>query len=797
MSSYIKWVLLLVSFPMLALAQLQISHPMPRLVVQRGLDGNGRLYVSGRLTGNVDRVEAQLTPVSGGQGVATGWQVVQDNPTNNLFMGYVTGAGGWYVLTIRTSVGNNVTAQATVVPVGIGEVFITAGQSNARGLGIGDNDLGTNTDRVNAIDSINHYYPPGNQPLFSSGDPFPLPNFKALTATRKIFPMAESSWGWGELGDYIVNRYNVPVAFYVAGWDGSTVENWSSTADGVPTCNRYNCNANWPNLQPYTNLKNILGYYASISGARVILWNQGEAEFDFPGGPSSVNDYVPRLTNVIQKSRQDFGGRNIPWMVARVSFDGSSTRPSVIAKQNEVINTGGLNVFAGPDNDAIINRNAGNVDVHFRNATRPSPHPQYYLNPGSIPADMGLSIFARNWNNSLDNSFFQNAQPITPTQFAVTGNIANNVAPGATLNVSFYTLGTFNGGNNWQVQLLDELGRFVSVLGSGSSSPIQVALPGNLQSGHFRVRVVASSPALPAVPSNLFHITTVPDVQLADVSLAMAITHRTPALNTPVTISLFARNDGPLQAQNVVIRDRLPPYLEFISSSDFSFSNNVLTSAALNLNTGSTQILSFVARPTVEGTYYNAAEISQSGTLDPDSQPNSGTGDGQDDVATLNFRTKQGVDALFVSPNPNQVPLPGVIGNQPAPIPDKADVSIKISVNNRAPNLNDIVTYTLVITNQGGQSATGLNVAATIPPVLTFVPGDDFGASGGSVISGVSSLAAGSSVSLRFRARATAIGYGICSAQLTAASVPDPDSVPGNGVSNGEDDAAQVDLRVK
>ncbi|GAB3687286.1 hypothetical protein GCM10027592_00630 [Spirosoma flavus] len=779
---------------MLAVAQLQISHPMSRLVVQRGLDGNGRLYVSGRLAGNADRVEAQLTPVNAGQGAATGWQVVQNNPTNNLFLGYVTGAGGWYVLTVRTIVGNNVTAQASVQPVGIGEVFITAGQSNARGLGIGDNDLGSNTDRVNAIDSINHYYPPGDQPLFSSGDPFPVPNFKPLTATRKIFPMAESSWGWGELGDYIVNRYNVPVAFYVAGWDGSTAENWSNTANGIPTCNRYNCNANWPNLQPYTNLKNILGYYASVSGARVILWHQGEAEYDFPGGPTSVDQYKDRLINVIQKSRQDFGGRNIPWMVARVSFDGSTTRPSVIAKQNEVISTGGLNVFPGPENDGIQNRNAGNVDVHFRNSTRPSPHPQYYLNPGSIPADMGLSLFARQWNNSLDNSFFQNAQPITPTQFAVTGNIAENVAPGATLSVSFSTLGTFNGGNNWQVQLLDELGRFVSVLGSGSSSPIQVALPGNLQSGRFQVRVVASSPALPAVPSNVFRIATVVD---ADVSLAMAITQRTLNLNTPVTISVFAKNGGPLQAQNVVVRDRLPDYLEFVSSSDFSFSNNVLTSGPFNINPGSTQILSFVARPTVDGTYYNAAEVAQATTPDPDSQPNSGIGDGQDDVATVNFRTYQTGNAVFVSPNPNQVPLPGVIGNQPTPIPDKADVSLKLSVSNRTPNVNEIVTYTLVITNQGGQSATGLSVAAYIPPVLTFIPGDDFGGSGGSVNSGVSSLAAGSSVSLRFRARATALGYGLCSAQLTAASVSDPDSAPGNGVSNGEDDTSQVDLRVK
>ena len=129
---------------------------MARLVVQRGVDGNGRLYLSGRFYRFVDRVEAQLTPVVAGQGVATGWQTVQANPANNLFLGLYYGYRWLVCAHVRTLVGNAVVEQASVQPVGIGEVFVTAGQSNSRGLGIGDNDLGTNTDRVNAIDSINH-----------------------------------------------------------------------------------------------------------------------------------------------------------------------------------------------------------------------------------------------------------------------------------------------------------------------------------------------------------------------------------------------------------------------------------------------------------------------------------------------------------------------------------------------------------------------------------------------------------------------------------------------------------------
>lgn len=506
MPTSIKWILLFLLWPLLTIAQLQITHPMSRLVVQRGTDGNGRLYVSGRLTNAVDRVEARLTPVATGQGTDTGWQTVQSSPANNIFLGYITATGGWYVLTVRTIVGNASTAQAVVQPVGIGEVFITAGQSNARGLGSGDNDLGTATDRVNAIDSINHSYPPGAQALVSSGDPMPVPVFKALTATRRVFPMAESSWGWGELGDYVVNRYNVPVAFYVTGWDASTVENWINTANGIPACNRYYCVENWPNLQPYTNLKNVLTYYASMAGVRAVLWHQGEAEYG-DANSGSIQDYANRLTSLIQKSRQDFGGRNMPWVVARASFDGSTARPDVVAKQEQVINTAGLNVFQGPYNDTIINRNAGSVDVHFRNASRIAS-PTYYLNQTGIPQEMGLSRFARNWNNSLTNTFFQNAVPVTPTQFAVTNTLSDYVLPGSNVSVSFSTLGTFNADNQWQVQLLDSVGHYQTVLGSGSTSPIQVTLPSSYRSGRYQIRVVSTSPAMPAVPTNVFQITT-------------------------------------------------------------------------------------------------------------------------------------------------------------------------------------------------------------------------------------------------------------------------------------------------
>lgn len=786
--------ILVCCLPTRTLAQLSISHPVARQVVQRGSDGNGRLFVTGQLnTVSADRIEAQLTPVTNGVGVATGWQALQRDAQLNLFWGQITGAGGWYILTVRATLNGQIISQTTLQPVGIGEVLITAGQSNSRGLGIGDNDLGSITDRVSTIDTINHYYPPNGLPLNSSGDPMPFPTYKALSATKRIFPMGESSWGWGELGDYLVNRYNVPVVFYDAGWDSSTIENWINSANGIPACNRYWCNAEWPNLQPYTNLKNILQYYGSTGGIRAVLWHQGEAEYgDNTSG--SVPFYTDRLRQLIQKSRQDFNNRPIPWVVARVSFDGSINKPDLITKQLEVINTIGFNTFQGPLNDTIINRNAGSVDVHFRNLQRPIVHPQYFLNPTSIPANMGLSRFARNWNNSLDNSFFQQAPPLLPEQFALTGNLPNIVQQGSTLSIPFVSMGTFNGDNQWQVQLLDTQGRFQSVLGGGSSSPIQVTLPSSLTTGSYRVRVVATNPTVPAVPSSIFQIGT--PVSPTDLQLTMNSSRRTAPVNDTITITIRVQNQGPVTATKVVIQDRLPANMVFESGLGMVHQNGVISATITQIPSGSLASISFRVRLLATGSYQNSAEIMQVDNPDPDSRPGSGTADGEDDAASIDVRSVISNDsAFFASPNPNQFPMPTVQSNQPVVDPAQADLQLRLVVNRRTPLLNEVVTYTLIVSNRGGATATNINVAVYLPASQTFVLGNDLVVNGGILTGTINSLPANSSTQLVFRAQILALGTGLVKAQIIAASPTDPDSTPNNGTDNGEDDTAQVDVR--
>ncbi|KAB7731646.1 DUF11 domain-containing protein [Rudanella paleaurantiibacter] len=787
---YLIWFIPVVGYAQ----QFEVSYPVSRLVVQRGADNQGQLYVSGRLDFTADRIEGQLTPVAAGQGNGTAWQVIQTNPQNGVFYGQLTGTGGWYVLNLRAIRNNIVINETSVRPVGIGEVFITAGQSNSRGLGNGDNDLGTATDRVSTIDTINHYYP-ANQPLFSSGDPMPFPRYKALTAARRMFPMGESSWGWGELGDYIVSRYNVPVVFYNAGWDSSTIENWINTANGIPACNRYWCSGYWLNLQPYTNLKNILHYYGSTGGARAVLWHQGEAEYG-DNSSGSIPQYATRLRELIAKSRADFNGRPLPWVIARASFDGQVTRPEVVAKQQEVIDTPNLLAFQGPLNDTIINRRAGVSDVHFGNELRPPTHPQYFNNPNSIPASMGLSRFARNWNNSLNNAFFQTATPVLPQQFAVTGSVAGIIAPADSVSLAVYTIGTFGGDNGWQVQLLDSSGRSIEALPGVGTNPVRTKLPSDLTTGWFRLRLVATNPVLPAVPTNKFQLGTPPPPPPAprtDLSLAMVTSSRVVRVGETLTVQLILQNSGPDSATNVQVQNRLPANLSVVTTGGLTNTGTALVGSVAQLGAGASTTLSFGVRVLAEGTYRNAAEITQSSPTDSDSQPGTGTSTGQDDEASVEWRTPGAGGAVFESANPNQIQLPAVQPNEPTPDPDRADLSLQLVTNTRAPALNELVSYSLVVSNRGGASATAVSVAAVLPAGLSYVSG--LSATGQTVTGTISSLNVGSSTTLVFVARLTATGEQLTKAQITAATPADSDSTPGNGTENGEDDTAWLSVR--
>lgn len=280
----------------------------------------------------------------------------------------------------------------------------------------------------------------------------------------------------------------------------------------------------------------------------------------------------------------------------------------------------------------------------------------------------------------------------------------------------------------------------------------------------------------------------------ADLSLQMQSSALTAPLNGPVEYELILRNDGTLTANNILTRAYLPPNLTFVDSPDgsMSASGSVVSGNTLTLGAGSSRIMRFRARPRVAGAYLTTAQVVQASVQDVDSQANSGTRDGQDDMSSVLIRTTTDGSNLFVAHAPNSSTGFAVESNQPPVDPRRADLALTLLPDRRTVAVNEEIEIRLVVRHQGGTKAENVMVQCTLPPGLTYAGG--LSAEGNVVTGTVPGLYAGEEMILTFRATVTTTGRFPLIAQISSCSQTDPDSTPNNGTANGEDDTAMAEV---
>ncbi len=343
-----------------------------------------------------------------------------------------------------------------------------------------------------------------------------------------------------------------------------------------------------------------------------------------------------------------------------------------------------------------------------------------------------------------------------------------------------------------------------------------IALPARLATGPLSIRVIVRYDAIPADPCGTYvygetedYVVSIvnPDPVLADLRLSMRVANRAPMPGQPVHYALTLTNDGPAAATGISWQNRLPAGMTFVDGdAGVVSSGTAVSGSGLALASGTSVTIVYQLRPTRSGTYINAVQLMTSSQPDPDSEPGSGTGDGQDDMAWVDIRAGTDAAAAFVSPNPNQTVLPDVLSSQPAPAPDKADLSLALTASTRTPALGQPVTFTISVKNGGGLDATNIVVrdtlrgftAVSLPPDgRVSVTGDGY------VVVDVSIASVGRNTTASRVFTATPAGSGSLRnvAQIWSADQPDPDSTPGSATPiannvNGEDDVAWIDLRI-
>jgi chitodextrinase len=376
--------------------QVSIIFPTSRVVYQRDANNSSTFSIQGTYTGGISRIEARLIPAFSGQGVATSWTTIVNSPSGGSFTGNLSGNGGWYNLEVRTMSGSTVMAQTVVEKVGIGEVFIVSGQSNAEGnAGYPGAVRGATDDRVSTIDYFNIFFDDSFLPFeyVHDGD-----------YMRKA-PYNPVPWYWSRLGDKLVNRFNVPVCFYGAALGGSQASWWSRSADGEDLRSEYIFHIKVAGL-PYIAMKSAIQKYGFKTGFRAILWHQGEGDIN-----TSDTDYYNRIRHVIEKTRADGGDNNIAWVVSRVMRVAAQTQLAIDLNQ----------VYVGPYTDTI-DAPGDRINGHFQ------------LN--------GLNKVANAWDLQLNSNFFNNSIPQLPK--LILGN--PNKAP-----IAKFTVNQTTGGNNFIV----------------------------------------------------------------------------------------------------------------------------------------------------------------------------------------------------------------------------------------------------------------------------------------------------------------------------------------------------------
>jgi hypothetical protein len=303
--------------------EMALSEPQPRAVYQRDNTGRAWVPLAGRLAAATVRVEARAVPMPGFSGAATPWRTVDPHPSSGYFQGHLLLSGGWYRLELRGTDDAGRTQAAVVPRVGVGEVFLTAGQSN----------------------SANH----GNPPLRAADDRVSAWGPEGWRHADDPQPIATGALGspWPALGDRLAADWGVPIGFISVGWGGTTVAQWA------------------PDGTLYPRLRDALRQVGPY-GARAVLWHQGES--DAAGGTSTA-DYARQLAAIIAASRVD-AGYQLPWGIALVSFlpGGVQARmDAVVAGQRAVVGTV-PRAFLGPTTDDLVGADWRWDGIHFNEA---------------------------------------------------------------------------------------------------------------------------------------------------------------------------------------------------------------------------------------------------------------------------------------------------------------------------------------------------------------------------------------------------------------------------------------------
>ncbi len=326
---------------------LQLTSPMEHQVIQRSGKSGGTVEIEGRGVAATAGIEARVV----GENQAGGWQKLAPVFEGDAFRATLDApAGGWFRLEVRALEQGKVVAGTAVDRVGVGEVFVVAGQSNSANHG--EEKLRTESGMVAAFDGSKWQPCQDPQPGASGGGGSFMP----------------------PLGDELARRLGVPVGFIACGIGATSVREWlpqGAVFPNPPTLEarvQRRADGSWESKGDAYRMLVERMKSAGPGGFRAVLWHQGESDANQRDATRTLPGKLYReyLERVIRESRKAIG-RDAPWMVAQVSYHvpGDEASPDIRAAQASLWKDG--IALQGPDSDALKGelRENGGKGVHF------------------------------------------------------------------------------------------------------------------------------------------------------------------------------------------------------------------------------------------------------------------------------------------------------------------------------------------------------------------------------------------------------------------------------------------------
>ncbi len=130
-----------------------------------------------------------------------------------------------------------------------------------------------------------------------------------------------------------------------------------------------------------------------------------------------------------------------------------------------------------------------------------------------------------------------------------------------------------------------------------------------------------------------------PDSGKADLSLQLRLSQQAMAVSQTVGVTLTISNTGGKVATSVGAAVTLPAGVQFWgSASGMSASGAVVSGTVAQIPVGGSATLTFTVKAATSGTRTLPAQITRADQSDPDSQPNNGYTNGEDDTAAVTLR---------------------------------------------------------------------------------------------------------------------------------------------------------------